>query len=103
MKTDKTNVDSATSTKTNWITLLTGVPHEKLQVFHRWIAYAFFILSLLHTFPFIVYSIRFHIMMEQFTQGALVFYWTGIVAIICQAWLTFASHSSIRYVHFCLA
>ncbi|KPA35363.1 ferric cupric reductase transmembrane component 7, partial [Fusarium langsethiae] len=39
----------ATATKTNWITLLTGVSHERLQVFHRWIAYAFFILALLHT------------------------------------------------------
>ncbi|EIC07264.1 Ferric reductase domain protein transmembrane component domain-containing protein, partial [Microbacterium laevaniformans OR221] len=51
---------SATATKTSWITLLTGVSHEKLQVFHRWISYAFFLLALMHTFPFIVYHIRFH-------------------------------------------
>lgn len=31
----------------------------------------------------------------QFEMG-LIFYWTGIVAIILQAWLTFASHSVIR-------
>jgi hypothetical protein len=42
---------SATATKANWITLLTGVSHERLQIFHRWISYAFFILALLHTFP----------------------------------------------------
>ncbi|KAF4442811.1 hypothetical protein F53441_11639 [Fusarium austroafricanum] len=85
----------ATATKTNWITLLTGVSHERLQVFHRWTAYAFFILALLHTFPFIVYHIRFHDMQMHFKMS-LLFYWTGIVALIFQAWLTFASHSAIR-------
>ncbi|KAJ5701255.1 hypothetical protein N7488_008803 [Penicillium malachiteum] len=88
-------LDSATATKTSWITLLTGVPHEKLQVFHRWISYAFFVLALMHTFPFIVYHIRFHDMMMQ-VEMSLIFYWTGIVALIFQAWLTFASHSVIR-------
>lgn len=87
--------DSATATKTNWITLLTGVSHERLQVFHRWIAYAFFILALMHTFPFIVYHIRFHDMQMHFKMS-LLFYWTGIVALVFQAWLTFASHSAIR-------
>ncbi|PNP51424.1 hypothetical protein THARTR1_07970 [Trichoderma harzianum] len=85
----------ATASKTNWITLVTGVSHEKLQVFHRWISYAFFLLALMHTFPFIVFHIRFGDMVMQFESG-LIFYWTGIVAIILQAWLTFASHSVIR-------
>jgi hypothetical protein len=88
---------SATATKTNWITLVTGVSHEKLQVFHRWIAYAFFVLALLHTFPFIVYHIHWHDMEDHFSSS-LLFYWTGIVAIIFQAWLTFMSHSTIRSV-----
>ncbi|KAF5627808.1 ferric cupric reductase transmembrane component 7 [Fusarium tjaetaba] len=86
----------ATATKTNWITLLTGVSHERLQVFHRWIAYAFFVLALMHTFPFIVYHIRFHDMQMHFKMS-LLFYWTGIVALVFQAWLTFASHSAIRH------
>jgi len=85
----------ATATKTNWITLCTGVSHERLQVFHRWISYAFFILALLHTFPFIVYHIHWHDMQDHFTSS-LLFYWTGIVALIFQAWLTFMSHSTIR-------
>lgn len=86
---------SATASKTNWITLLTGVSHERLQVFHRWIAYAFFILALLHTFPFIVYHIHWQDMQSHFSES-LLFYWTGIVAIIFQAWLTFLSHATIR-------
>ncbi|EPS31136.1 hypothetical protein PDE_06091 [Penicillium oxalicum 114-2] len=85
----------ATATKTSWITFFTGVSHEKLQVFHRWISYAFFVLALMHTFPFIVYHIRFHDMMMEVEMG-LLFYWTGIVALVFQAWLTFASHSVIR-------
>ncbi|KAN0099603.1 Ferric reductase like transmembrane component domain containing protein [Hyaloscypha variabilis] len=85
----------ATATKTNWITLFTGVSHERLQVFHRWISYAFFILALMHTFPFIVYHIKWHDMEYHFASN-LIFYWTGIVALIFQAWLTFASHSIIR-------
>ena len=88
-------LSSATASKTNWITLFTGVSHERLQVFHRWISYAFFILALLHTFPFIVYHIRWHDMEYHFASN-LIFYWTGIVALIFQAWLTFASHSTIR-------
>lgn len=86
---------SATASKANWITLFTGVSYERLQVFHRWISYAFFILALLHTFPFIVYHIRWHDMEKHFASS-LVFYWTGIVALLFQAWLTFASHSTIR-------
>lgn len=85
----------ATASKTNWITLLTGVSHERLQVFHRWTAYAFFVLALIHTFPFIVYHVRFHDMEMQWKMSN-VFYWTGIVALIFQAWLTFASHSAFR-------
>ncbi|KUJ13839.1 uncharacterized protein LY89DRAFT_708955 [Mollisia scopiformis] len=85
----------ATATKTSWITLVTGVSYERLQVFHRWISYAFFILALLHTFPFIVFHIRSHDMEYHFSSN-LLFYWTGIVALIFQAWLTFMSHSTIR-------
>ncbi|PVH95905.1 hypothetical protein DM02DRAFT_720569 [Periconia macrospinosa] len=85
----------ATASKTNWITLFTGISHEKLQVFHRWIAYAFFVLALIHTFPFIVYHIHLGDMESHFSSS-LVFYWTGIVALIFQAWLTFMSHSTIR-------
>ncbi|TGO65908.1 hypothetical protein BOTNAR_0073g00330 [Botryotinia narcissicola] len=86
----------ATATKTNWITMVTGVPYEKLQVFHRWIAYAFFILTLMHTFPFIVWHIHNGDMVNQFTVSNIFEYWTGIVALVFQAWLTFASCGPIR-------
>ncbi|KAI9702715.1 MAG: hypothetical protein M1820_006099 [Bogoriella megaspora] len=90
----------ATASKANWITLLTGVSHENLQVFHRWISYAFFVLALMHTFPFIVYHIRFGDMVMEVTMMSTLFYWTGIVALVFQAWLTFASHSLIRNLNY---
>jgi ferric-chelate reductase len=43
--------------KWNFVTFITGVTHEKLQVFHRWTSWAMFVLALVHTFPFIVYHI----------------------------------------------
>ncbi|KAL9080553.1 MAG: hypothetical protein Q9157_000695 [Trypethelium eluteriae] len=35
-------------------------------------------------------------MVTEVTMMSTLFYWTGIVALIFQAWLTFASHSLIR-------
>jgi hypothetical protein len=66
----------ATAGKSNLITLVTGVSHEKLQVFHRWIAYAFFVTALFHTFPFIVVNIRNGVMVEMWKTS--VCYWTGV-------------------------
>lgn len=86
----------ATASKTNWITLATGVTHEKLQVFHRWTAYAFLVLALMHTFPFIVWHISNHDMVNQFTVSNIFEYWTGVVALIFQTWLTFASWRPFR-------
>jgi hypothetical protein len=86
----------ATAGKSNLITAVTGVSHEKLQVFHRWISYACFITALIHTFPFIIYNISQGTMVENWNTS--VFYWTGVVALIAQGWLTFASLSPLRYV-----
>ena len=84
----------ATAGKSNLITAVTGVSHEKLQVFHRWISYACFVTALIHTFPFIIYNIQQGQMESKWNTS--VVYWTGVVAIIAQAWLTFASLAPIR-------
>ena len=44
----------ALSGKFNLITLITGVGHEKLNVFHRYVSYACLILSIIHTVPYLV-------------------------------------------------
>ncbi|TKA65859.1 hypothetical protein B0A55_07949 [Friedmanniomyces simplex] len=87
-----------TAGKSNLITAVTGVSHEKLQVFHRWISYAFFVTALIHTFPFIVYNIRTYQMVMQWNTN--FDYWTGVVALIAQAWLTFASISPLRAISY---
>ena len=55
-----------------------------------------FVLALVHTFPFIVYDIWHGIMVKQWTTQ--VTYWTGVVALIFQAYLTFMSVPFIRLV-----
>lgn len=84
----------ATAGKSNLITMATGVSHEKLQVYHRWISYAFLLTALVHTFPFIVHNIQIGTMVSSW--NTTVFYWTGTIALIAQAYLTFASISPLR-------
>ncbi|KAL2866889.1 ferric reductase like transmembrane component-domain-containing protein [Aspergillus lucknowensis] len=84
----------ALSVKANLISAITGVPHEKLQVFHHWTSYAMFVLALVHTFPFIVYNISIGNMESEWDTS--VFYWTGVVALLAQTYLTFMSLSPIR-------
>ncbi|KAJ5675691.1 Riboflavin synthase-like beta-barrel [Penicillium macrosclerotiorum] len=84
----------ALSVKANMISALTGIPHEKLQVFHHWSSYAMFVLALVHTFPFIIYHISKGDMVKQWKTSLV--YWTGIGAIIPQAYLTIMSLPFIR-------
>ncbi|KAJ5639581.1 ferric reductase like transmembrane component-domain-containing protein [Penicillium longicatenatum] len=44
----------ALSGKVNIVTWLTGISHEKLNVFHRWASYLCLLLAVVHTVPFIV-------------------------------------------------
>ncbi|KAL4746387.1 hypothetical protein BDW72DRAFT_185035 [Aspergillus terricola var. indicus] len=84
----------ALGAKANLISALTGVPHERLQIFHHWTSYAMFVLALVHTFPFIVYNISKGQMVSEWKSS--VVYWTGVVALVAQAYLTFMSLPSIR-------
>lgn len=88
----------ATSPKSNMITGLTGISHEKLQVFHRWTSYACFVLALIHTFPFIVYNAWLGTLASEWKTN--VCYWTGVVALVAQAWLTFASIGPLRSMYY---
>lgn len=40
--------------KSNLVRLLTGVSHEKLNIFHRCVSYACLVLSIIHTAPYLV-------------------------------------------------
>lgn len=84
------------ASKANMIATLTGVSHEKLIVFHTWAAWAALALALVHTFPFIVYDIQTGTMVLNWNTNS--FYWTGVIAILAQAYLTFMSIPWIRLV-----
>ncbi|XWW92927.1 hypothetical protein V2A60_000855 [Cordyceps javanica] len=83
------------SAKANMITAVTGIPHEKLNVWHNWVSWAMFVLALIHTFPFIIYHRDVtHQLHQTFVKGGV---WiTGVIALVAQAWLTFMSISWIR-------
>lgn len=84
----------ATSSKSNLITGITGISHEKLQVFHRWISYACFVLALVHTFPFIVFRTWRGDVQTQFETT--IYYWTGIICLITQV---SSQHSKIAAIY----
>lgn len=84
----------ALSTKANMISGLTGIPHEKIQVFHHWTSYAMFVLALIHTFPYIIYHIWKGDMMHQWKTS--IVYWTGTAALLSQTYLTLMSLPFIR-------
>jgi hypothetical protein len=73
------------SMKANFITLLTGIGHERLNVLHRWLAYICMILSIIHTVPFYVTSDReglaiFQHMLRIQQPGSYI-YGTGMISI----------------------
>ncbi|CAN8101839.1 unnamed protein product [Discula destructiva] len=82
------------ATKANMIAALTGVSHEKMMVFHTWLAWAVFVLALLHTFPFIVYNKSQNMSVEMW--DTMSYYWTGVIALVAQAYLTFMSIPWLR-------
>ncbi|KAJ5338724.1 hypothetical protein N7452_005452 [Penicillium brevicompactum] len=84
----------ALSTKANLISGLTGIAHERLQVFHHWTSYAMFVLALIHTFPYIIYHIWKGDMMHQWKTS--IVYWTGIASLVSQTYLTLMSLPFIR-------
>ncbi|KAJ5787558.1 Riboflavin synthase-like beta-barrel [Penicillium paradoxum] len=60
----------ALSTKANFISMMTGLGHERLNGLHRWLAYICLFLSLVHTVPFYITPI--------WEDGALINYRAGI-------------------------
>lgn len=87
------------ASKRNYISYLTDISHEKLQVFHRWTAFFMFITGAIHAFAFIYKNAKEGTLMDSWMMGSS--WWTGVAMFVPQAWLTFASLVPIRYI-FCL-
>ncbi|GES63167.1 metalloreductase transmembrane component [Aspergillus terreus] len=74
----------ALSTRANFITMLTGIGHERLNVLHRWAGYLCLILSLIHMIPFYVTPVWEHgvlIYYQQYFPRNIYIYGTGFAAL----------------------
>ncbi len=87
------------SMKANFITILTGIGHERLNVLHRWGGYLCLLMALIHTIPFYVQSHRdqggFATYKLYFTQQYYIFT-TGIAALAPLAFLCIHSLPFLR-------
>ncbi|SJX66159.1 related to ferric reductase [Sporisorium reilianum f. sp. reilianum] len=83
--------------KVNFISLLTGVSHEKLQVYHQWLARFMLFLATVHVIPFIHQPLA-----DSGAAGLRKVFFsdsintTGVVAYACLFVLSFASITGLR-------
>jgi predicted ferric reductase len=74
----------ALASRANFISIVTGIGHDRLNVLHRWGAYVCLLLALIHTIPFWVQAIRdpigFTTFKLYFNQRYYIF-GTGIAAL----------------------
>lgn len=75
----------ALSMKTNLVSLLTGIGHERLNVLHRWGGYLCLLLSLIHTVPFYITPLWDEgglTTFKSYFTGNYYIYGTGIAALV---------------------
>ena len=94
----------ALSSKVNFISILTGIGHERLNVLHRWLAYICLILSIIHTVPFYVTPVYdngglqvFHRLLKTQQSGVYI-YGTGMshmLMLIDQSLTSFHRYRSL--------
>ncbi|KAK9900673.1 hypothetical protein P389DRAFT_166125 [Cystobasidium minutum MCA 4210] len=82
------------ASKRNPIAVLTGLSHERLQLFHRWCAFFMLLLGLIHTFAFVRYNAKAGTSQMMWSMSSS--YWTGVAMLVPQIWLTFMSVAPIR-------
>ena len=78
----------AAGLKVNPITMVTGISHERLQVYHHWTARLFLFFSIVHTIPFIHQPLKdagSHNLHEYFYSESQ--YVTGTVAFAILVWI----------------
>ncbi|THC99114.1 hypothetical protein EYZ11_001435 [Aspergillus tanneri] len=75
----------ALSTRANFISMLTGIGHERLNVLHRWAGYLCLFLSLIHMIPFYVAPVwesQSFIYYQQLFPRNIYTYGTGLAALV---------------------
>ncbi|KAH8431621.1 putative metalloreductase transmembrane component [Aspergillus melleus] len=89
----------ALSTRANFITMMTGIGHERLNVLHRWAGYLCLFLSLIHMIPFYVTPIwesESFVYYEQVLPNHIYVYGTGFAAFVPLAFLCLHSLPILR-------
>ncbi|KAK5654386.1 hypothetical protein OQA88_7295 [Cercophora sp. LCS_1] len=90
----------ATAMKANLLSLITGIGPERLNVFHRWIAYLCLFMSLCHTVPFYVQPVwedgGMEVFEKLFPPGSGIIYGSGIACLVPLCWLCIGSLPIIR-------
>ncbi|KAL5116026.1 hypothetical protein ACEQ8H_006037 [Pleosporales sp. CAS-2024a] len=91
----------ALSMKANFITVITGIGHERLNVLHRWAAYICLVLSILHTVSFYATPIweegARQSFVSFFQQTGFYPYGTGIAALVPLGFLCLHSIGPLRH------
>lgn len=81
----------AFASKVNAVTFVTGVSHEKLQVYHQYLSHLFLFLSWVHTIPFLIQGLKewkpnYDPPTKQLNYSMLVarkpYYWTGVIMLV---------------------
>ncbi|TVY88172.1 Ferric/cupric reductase transmembrane component, partial [Lachnellula willkommii] len=92
----------ATSMKANLISMITGIGHERLGVFHRWGGYLCLFLSLVHAVPFYIQPVwddgglSIYQKLYPFSNGSGYIYGTGIACLVPLGWLCVGSLPFLR-------
>ncbi|KAH9837493.1 ferric/cupric reductase transmembrane component 7-like [Teratosphaeria destructans] len=90
----------AFSMKANFISMMTGIGHERLNVLHRWLAYLCLLLSLIHMIPFYVTPVwtdgALAVFGPQLKKPHLYIYGTGLACIVPLVFLCVHSLPLVR-------
>jgi predicted ferric reductase len=89
----------ALSTRANFISMLTGFGHERLNVLHRWAGYLCLFLSLVHSIPFFVTPIWEDgalIWYQQYLPRHVWVYGSGLAALVPLVFLCIHSLPALR-------
>ncbi|KAE8450243.1 hypothetical protein EG329_006670 [Mollisiaceae sp. DMI_Dod_QoI] len=90
----------ATSMKANLISMITGIGHERLGVFHRWGGYLCLFLALVHMIPFYIQPVwddgGMTVFYKLFPPGSGIIYGSGIACFVPLGWLCVASLPFLR-------
>ena len=86
----------AFGSKANLVTAVTGISHERLNVWHGWVSWAMLVLGMVHAFPLIIFHRSQGDMGKMWSSSGT--WLTGVIALVCQGWLTIMSIPRIRFV-----